>query len=169
MGGQGVILLGTVLGTAAVVYERKYATQAPSYGTETRGSPAESQVIISSKRISFPEIEQADVLVAMTQKAFDRHKGRLGKEPQLIVDADLVKVTSTVGRIWRIPATKLSEERLGSRSCANIVMLGAMVRLTSLVGPDAARKAIKATVPPNTVDKNLKAFELGMEAAETES
>jgi 2-oxoglutarate ferredoxin oxidoreductase subunit gamma len=169
MGGQGVILLGTVIGTAAVVYEGKYATQAPSYGTETRGSPAESQVIISSKRIGFPEVEQADILVAMTQGALDRHREKLTKEPTVIVETDLVRVIpTTLGRVWKIPATRLSEQNLNSRSYANMVMLGAVVKLTGIVSSDAAKEAIKATVPPNTIHSNLQAFELGMEAARTE-
>jgi len=169
MGGQGVILLGTVIGTAAVAYEGKYATQAPSYGTETRGSPAESQVIISSKRIGFPEVEQADILVAMTQRALDRHKEKLTKEPTVIVETDLVRVIpTTLGRVWKIPATRLSEQNLNSRSYANMVMLGAVVKLTGIVSSDAAKEAIKATVPQNTIHSNLQAFELGMEAAGTE-
>lgn len=165
MGGQGIVLLGTILGTAAVVYERKYATQAPSYGTETRGSPAESQVIISSKRIGFPEIEQADILVAMTQRALDSHRGKLAKEPTVIVDTDLVKVIpTTLGQVWKIPATRLSEQHLNSRNYANMVMLGATVKLTGLVSLDAAKEAIKAIVPTNTIRSNLQAFELGMNA-----
>jgi Pyruvate/2-oxoacid:ferredoxin oxidoreductase gamma subunit len=39
-----------------------------------------------------------------------------------------------------------------------------MVKLTNMVSADAARNAIRVTVPPNTVDKNLKAFELGTNA-----
>jgi 2-oxoglutarate ferredoxin oxidoreductase subunit gamma len=165
MGGQGIVLLGTVLGTAAVMYDGKFATQAPSYGTETRGSPAESQVVISPKKIGFPETEEVDVLVAMTQAALNRHEKRLGKESKVIVDSDLVRLVSpTLEKVWKIPATKYSEQNLASRNYANMVMLGAMVKLTNMVSADAARNAIRVTVPPNTVDKNLKAFELGTNA-----
>ena len=166
MGGQGIVLLGTVLGTAAVMYDDKYATQAPSYGTETRGSPAESQVVISSKKIGFPETERADILVAMTRTAFNRHKAKLNDESLAIVDADLVRdIPSPDGKMWKIPATRLSEQNLSSRSYANMVMFGAIVSLTGVVSPEAAKKAIRSVVPPNTVDENLKAFELGAGAA----
>lgn len=166
MGGQGVVLLGTILGTAAVVYEGKYATQAPSYGTETRGGPAKSQVIISSGSIGYPEVEQADILVAMTQASLDRHVKTLSKDVTVIVDSDLVRdVPSTLLKVRRIPATRLSEQSLASRNYANMVMFGALVQLTGLVGPEAARNAINITVPTGTVEKNLKAFELGVKAA----
>jgi len=167
MGGQGVVLLGTILGTAAVAYDGKYATQASSYGTEARGGPAKSQVVISSRSIGYPEARQLDILVAMTQGALSTHVKTLGKEATVIVDSDLVRdVPSTLGKIQRIPATRLSEQSFASRSYANMVMLGALVRLTGIVSPRAARNAITVTVPPDTVEKNLKAFELGFKAAE---
>lgn len=170
MGGQGIVLLGTALGTAAVMYDDKYATQAPSYGTETRGSPAESQVVISTKRIGSPETEKADILVAMTQSAFNRHKAKLHKESRVIVDPDLVRDTPSIGaKVWKIPATKLSEQNLSSRSYANMVMFGAIVSLTGVVSPEAAKNAIRSVVPPNTIDKNLRAFELGTGSAKEKS
>jgi len=170
MGGQGIVLLGTALGTAAVMYDDKYATQAPSYGTETRGSPAESQVVISSNKIGSPETEKADILVAMTQTALNRHKAKLHKESRVIVDQDLVRdIPSVAGKVWKIPATKLSEQNLSSRSYANMVIFGAMVSLTGVVSPEAAKNAIRSVVPPSTVDKNLRAFELGTDSAKKTS
>lgn len=160
------MLLGTILGTAAVVYEGKHATQAPSYGTETRGGPAKSQVIISFGSIGYPEVKRADILVAMTQAALDRHLKTLSKDVTVIVDSDLVgDVPSTPAKVRRIAATRLSEQNLASRNYANMVMFGALVHLTGLVSPEAARNAIKIGVPAGTVEKNLKAFELGVRAA----
>lgn len=165
MGGQGIVLMGTVLGTAAVECDGKYATQAPSYGTETRGSPTSSQVIISSTSIGYPEVKQTDILVAMTQTALNHHSKKLRKEATVIVDSDLVQdVPSTVGKVERIPATKLSEDSLQSRNYANMVMFGALVKLTRLVSIEGARKAIRAAVPQATIESNLKAFELGVRA-----
>jgi len=157
--------MGTVLGTAAVEYDRKYATQAPSYGTETRGSPTMSQVVISSTSIGYPGVRQTDILVAMTQTALNQHSKNLSKEAIVFVDPDLVKsVPSNVGKVGRIPATKLSEESLGSRNYANTVMLGALIKSTRLVSIEGARNAIRATVPRGTIESNLRAFELGVRA-----
>lgn len=168
MGGQGIVLLGTILGTAAVVHERKFATQAPSYGTETRGSPAKSQIVISSEKIGYPEIRKASILIAMTQAALSCHAEMLNKQATVIVDSDLVKtIPSTLGHVWKVPATRLSEEKLGSRNYANMVMFGAMVKVRGLVSRKAAKDAITSTVPEHTVGKNLMAFELGVKAAET--
>ncbi|MDD6382455.1 MAG: 2-oxoacid:acceptor oxidoreductase family protein, partial [Selenomonadaceae bacterium] len=46
-----------------------------------------------------------------------------------------------------------------------IVALGALVRLTGIVSFDAIKKAVANRVPPHTVDANMKALELGWEAA----
>lgn len=155
------------MGTAAAEYDGKYATQAPSYGTETRGSPTKSQVIISTRRIGYPEVVQPNILVAMTQTALDQHWKTLSRDATVIVDSDLVRAQpATLEKVIRVPATRLSEQILGSRNYANMVMLGALVRSTGSVSIDSARKAICATAPHGSVEANLKAFELGAKAVE---
>ena len=42
-------------------------------------------------------------------------------------------------------------------------MIGAITGFTNVISEEAARKAIEASVPPGTEDKNLSAFEAGME------
>ncbi len=41
-------------------------------------------------------------------------------------------------------------------------MIGAIARATNIISEEAARNAIKDSVPPGTEDKNLAAFEAGM-------
>jgi len=72
LGGQGVVLMGEILGRAAV-YDGKHAVQTQSYGAEARGSAARSEVIISDEKIGFPKVRKCDVLVAMSQSALDKH------------------------------------------------------------------------------------------------
>jgi len=47
-GGQGVILAGLLLGKAAI-NDNKYAVQTQSYGPESRGGAARSEVVISDQ------------------------------------------------------------------------------------------------------------------------
>jgi len=51
---------------------------------------------------------------------------------------------------------------------ANIVMIGAITGFTKVISEESARKAIAASVPPGTEDKNLSAFEAGMELSQQE-
>lgn len=51
VGGQGLILCGTLLGEAAALYDGKRATLTSEYGVETRGTFAKSDVIVSDEEI----------------------------------------------------------------------------------------------------------------------
>ena len=51
-GGQGVVLAGVLLGTAATLKDNKHAIQTQSYGAAARGGAARSDVIISDENIS---------------------------------------------------------------------------------------------------------------------
>jgi 2-oxoglutarate ferredoxin oxidoreductase subunit gamma len=44
---------------------------------------------------------------------------------------------------------------------ANIVMVGFFAAVTDVVGADALRKSVEASVPAGTEDLNLSAFEFG--------
>ena len=63
-------------------------------------------------------------------------------------------------KVYGIPATRLAEE-LGRKMILNIVMVGFFTSVTKLVEYEAAREAVKASVPQGTEDMNLKAFERG--------
>ncbi|MFC1683073.1 2-oxoacid:acceptor oxidoreductase family protein, partial [Candidatus Zixiibacteriota bacterium] len=63
-GGQGAVMSGIILAKAAVLYERRHATQkdgkfaiqTQSYGPEVRGSVTKSDVKISDERIYYPYV-----------------------------------------------------------------------------------------------------------------
>ena len=59
-----------------------------------------------------------------------------------------------------IPASRFAEE-LGRRLVQNIVMVGFFTAVTGLMPKDAAAKAVKDSVPPATIDLNMRAFERG--------
>jgi Pyruvate/2-oxoacid:ferredoxin oxidoreductase gamma subunit len=46
---------------------------------------------------------------------------------------------------------------------ANIIMLGTLVKITSLVKPAAIEKAIEDSVPGNLKRGNIEAFKIGQE------
>ena len=45
----------------------------------------------------------------------------------------------------------------------NIVMVGFFTAVTGLVSEEAAKEAVKDSVPPATIDLNMKAFQRGFE------
>lgn len=161
LGGQGVVLAGVILGRAAV-YDGRYAVQTQSYGAEARGSAAKSEVIISDEKINFPKVRKCDILVAMSQSALDTHFKDLKENGILLVDGDLVKrVPKIEANVFRIPATKIAETELKSRIYANVVMLGALTKITRIVSKDIVEKAIADSVPQETKENNLNGFKKG--------
>lgn len=165
LGGQGVVLAGEILGRAAV-YDGKHAVQTQSYGAEARGSAARSEVIISDQKVGFPKVRKCDILVAMSQSALNKHLKDLKEGGTLLVDEDIVKkIPKLKAKIFKIPATKIAETALKSRIYVNVVMLGALTKITNLVTEEAVKKAIINSVPEETKEGNLEGFKKGITRA----
>jgi 2-oxoglutarate ferredoxin oxidoreductase subunit gamma len=165
LGGQGVVLAGQILGRAAV-YDGKYAVQTQSYGAEARGGMAKSEVIISDNRIGYPAVRKCDILVAMTQEALDKSIRDLKENGTLLVDNGFVKaIPRAKARVYELPITQTSEEKIGGKLYANIVMLGSLAGITGVVGEHSMRKAIEYVVPKRVFEVNLMAYKSGKELA----
>jgi 2-oxoglutarate ferredoxin oxidoreductase subunit gamma len=167
-GGQGVILSAMILGKAASIYENAFATMTQSFGPEARGGACSAQLVISDSPVLYPYVTQPDVLVVMSQEAYNRFAPELKPEGMLIIEEDLVRVSDLKGdpRIYAIPATRFAEE-LGKRMVLNSVMVGFFTAVTKLLSADAVRKAVADSVPPNSRELNLKAFDKGLDYGST--
>jgi 2-oxoglutarate ferredoxin oxidoreductase subunit gamma len=163
-GGQGIVLAGNILGKAAAIYDGKHATFTQSYGPEARGGACAAEVIIDENPVHYPHIVDPEVLVVMSQGAYNRYLPDFRPDGLLIIDSDLVELDEMVGErpVLGIPATRIAEE-VGRRVVANIVMLGFVAAVTDLVSVDAMRDAALATIPKKTIDLNTKAFQAGLD------
>ena len=166
-GGQGIILAGVIYGRAAVI-DGKNAVQTQSYGSASRGGACKSDVIISDEEIYELEFPQPDVLIVMIQEAYEKHFSHLMEDGILIVEKDLVQISKSKRKAYAISFTEIAEKEFGRKIMANMVMIGYMTALLSIVSKDAVQQAIRENVPPGTEDKNIEAFEkgyaLGLEA-----
>jgi len=164
LGGQGVIRCGLISGKALSLYDNKHATMTQSFGPEARGSACSSQLVVSDDRVLYPYIVAPQILVSMSQEAYDKYVPELDKNGILIVDEDLVKIKDTRKdiKMYSIPSTRFAES-LGNRIFANLVMLGFFTSITKIVSPEAMKKALPGLVPERFLDLNIKAFEKGYE------
>jgi len=158
-GGQGIVLAGRILGMAAALWDRKESTLVQSYGPESRGGACCAQVIISDNVIRYPYVKTADVLVCMSQSAYEKYKGQLKAEGYLLTDKDLV-TPNEERDFFSVPSTRMAEE-LGRAMMANIIMLGFVTAVTALISEKAAKEAVLSSVPKGTEEMNLKAFSKG--------
>jgi len=161
-GGQGVILAGIIVGRAASIYNNKFATLTQSFGPEARGSACSAQVIVSDGKITYPYVTRPEILLVMSQEACSKFLPEASDNAIVIIEEDLVKPGSLKPgmKLYGIPATRLAEE-LGRKMILNIVMVGFFTSVTKIVDYEAAREAVKASVPQGTEEMNLKAFERG--------
>lgn len=164
-GGQGLITAGIILAEAAGIYGGKNVCQTQAYGPEARGGASKAEVIISDGDIDYPMAIKPDVLLAMNQKSCDAFCFDLKPDGLLIIDASLVKDVPTSKAI-AIPFTQIARQQLGKEMVANIVALGALVKLTGIVELSALEAAVLARIPPGTEELNKKALEAGITAAE---
>jgi 2-oxoglutarate ferredoxin oxidoreductase subunit gamma len=163
-GGQGIVLAGQILGQAVSLHEKgKFATLTQSYGPEARGGYCSAEVAISDEPIGYPYVISPQVLVIMSQEAYNKYTKNLRPETLVIVDPDLVKPNASQNlKILSIPATNLARE-MGRVVVANIIMLGFLAAVSNVVSSEALKKSISASVPEGTGEFNLKAFTLGYE------
>lgn len=161
-GGQGMILAGIILSEAAAIGAGKNVVQTQSYGPEARGGTSKAEVIIADAGIDYPQVIQANLLLAMSQEACDRYGREVKAEGWLIVDADKVKRVPPHPRTVRVPITRVAAEELGRGITANIVGLGVIVGLTGIVPQQAIVEAVEKLVPPGTKEINLRALEAGL-------
>jgi 2-oxoglutarate ferredoxin oxidoreductase subunit gamma len=167
-GGQGIIKSGIIVAAAASIHSDKNAVQTQSYGPESRGGACKSEVVISEEDIDFPKVVEPDVLVVMSQAAYNDYAEDVKSGGTVILDPDMIPREKSLknSKVYRVPATKIAEE-LGRRIVANIVMLGAFAAITELLDENALKESVKENIPKGTEELNLAAFDKGYEYGKT--
>ena len=167
-GGQGVILAGIIIGKAASIFDENEAVQTQSYGPEARGGASKCEVVVSDGEIDYPKVQSPDILVAMSNEALIKYIVDLKDEGTLIVDpgtTDIEDVRDFIDqhniKVYEAPATKTANDEIGLKIVANIVMVGAITKITGVISENAAIEAIKDSVPAGTEEKNINALEAG--------
>lgn len=166
-GGQGVITAGYIMGQAAALYDDKESTLTRVYGPEARGSACYSGVVVDEEEIDYPYLINPEIMVIMSQEAYEKFLPQLLEGGVLIIDSSIVKPDKRAEKykLYRVPATQMAEE-MGNRVVANVVMLGFVGRIWNAVSLNGLRESVKATVPKKHLDLNLRAFETGIRLAE---
>lgn len=160
-GGQGIVLAGQIFGQAVALYDGKFATLTQSYGPEARGGSCSAEVVISDEPVGYPYVISPQVMVIMSQEAYNKFTPGLEPGTLVIIDKDLVKPDESGAlKILSVPATSMARE-MGRTVVANIIILGFLAAVSDLVSPEALKKSILATVPEGTGEFNLRAFETG--------
>jgi 2-oxoglutarate ferredoxin oxidoreductase subunit gamma len=163
-GGQGVITAAIILAEAAVLHEDLNAIQSQSYGPEARGGATRSDVIVSDAEIHFPKVLQPNILVCLTQAAYNKFYTIVRPGGLLITDTHYVSTHRALdARCWELPMYETVMDRIGKPLVFNICMLGALLGLKPLVQSQSIMAVLEKRIPPAFLEMNQQALDLGRE------
>jgi len=161
-GGQGVMLTGKLLTTAAVK-EGKNATWLPSYGPEMRGGTANCTVVIDERPVTSPIVDHPTEVIAMNLPSMIKFGEKLMSSGTLFVNSSVIdkKIARDDVKVIEIPANNIAEE-VGSLKVANMVLLGAFVELTKAVRLETTEETLKEKFSGSSLlEPNLEAIRKG--------
>ncbi len=166
VGGQGIVSAGGMLAEAAAIYENHEALMGCAYGSEARGTFTKSEVIIDDKRIAFPEVQKADIVVVLHQIAYDRYFDKVEEGTRLIYDSDSITPRESKAEQIGAPITSLAES-IGAVGSQNMIALGILSSYEGMVGEEPLEKLIdkKFAAKPKVAERNRKALKVGRQAA----
>ena len=161
-GGQGLVLASIIL-AEALMMDGFNIISGESHGIEARGGASSAEIIASKKEIFDLSVTLPDILVSISQQAYDKYGKKIKKDTLVILDSSLIKSEAMPdsGNVHAFPFTKIVREELGTTLPTNICFLGALVGISKIVNIDSVKKAILNRVPEKSGSINLKAFELG--------
>ena len=165
VGGQGILSMGKFLAYAGMDTQMN-VSWCPSYGPEMRGGTANCSVILSDQEIGSPVITLPDSVIVMNRPSFDKFEPMLKPGGLLIMDSDLIPDESirTDIKVIKIPAQTIAEG-LSSKTIANMVLLGALVKETGIVEVEDLLKALKDHGKEKFYKVNEQAVARGIEYA----
>ena len=165
-GGQGLIQAARILAEAAAIYDNMNAAESCSYGPEARGAASRAEIIISDEAIDCPRVEQIDVLMALTQEAYDKHIHDLKPKGIIVTDSDVEIDSRCDGMVhYSESLIAASESRLNKPSMVNILALGYLSEICDVLDKRSIAKAILARVPRMSENLFIEAYEVGLEIA----
>ncbi|MDD5135447.1 MAG: 2-oxoacid:acceptor oxidoreductase family protein [Phycisphaerae bacterium] len=143
-GGQGVILAGNVLAYACIDAGKNVCAMA-SYGAEVRGGTAKAIISISDEEIDSPIITKPNLAIIMNAPSFIKYIDSIRPGSAVIINSSMIDATLAKRSnldIVGIDATNLAI-KMGNIKVANIILLGAMIKKTKILEPQAVINGMK--------------------------
>lgn len=158
-GGQGLIMMGVLIGQAACADGHNVA-QTQTYGIAMRGGISYSEVVISDEPITYPKVMAPDFILTLTGETFHifhkKYPGAL-----IAVDEGEFDIPATDGRTIKLPLSRYCRE-IGDMRILNIMAIGAVEGATEMLGDEMLERTIAARFPKSR-ESNLAAYRVGVE------
>ena len=166
-GGQGMLLIGKFMAMSCML-DGKHVSWLPSYGPEMRGGTANCSVVVSDGEVYTPIVSAPDTVIIMNEPSLPKFEPLLKKGGLMIINSSLInsRPTRTDIKVVCVPCNKIAEE-LGMDRIANLVALGAFIKLTGAVMLESVAHAMKKVykrAKPEMLELNKKALQAGFDA-----
>lgn len=162
-GGQGAWTASELLARAAIA-EGKYIQSFPEFGPERMGAPVTAFTRISTEPIHLHcAVYNPDVVAVLDPtllKSVRVAEGLVEEGGSIVVNTkdshvEIRKLlNSDRGKLWTVPATEISIKILGM-PITNTAMLGAVARVTGIVGLTTIEKMIEERFRADVAEKNF--------------
>ncbi len=131
-----------------------------------RGGTANCNVIVSDNKIGSPVISSPDTVIAMNRPSMEKFEDSITPDGVMIYNSSLIDIEPKRSdiKIYGLDITNIAKE-MGNTKIANMIVLGAYLKVRGVVTIDAVMKALKKMLPERHHDKlplNQKALEKGM-------
>jgi 2-oxoisovalerate ferredoxin oxidoreductase beta subunit len=161
-GGQGVLLLGEMLAEAGLDAGLE-VSWLPSYGPEMRSGTSNCHVRLGRQAIDSPMVAHPQILVAMNEPSLRKFVQTVAPGGWIIYNGDDFPADCEREGVHVIaqPFTRIAD-KLGNARAGNMLMLGALLGITGVLGDanvDAAMKRLLKN--PRWNELNKRALALG--------
>ena len=161
-GGQGAVTAANILARAAVI-EGKYAQAFPYFGAERRGAPVVAFARISDKPLEVhSQVRNPNIVVVLDPAIPDLVDVTQGIKPGgLIILNSPEKTTIRHEKVYCVNATKIAKDLglvIGGWPVVNTAILGALVKVSSLISISSLEKAIEEQLGKSLAKVNIEAM-----------
>ncbi|MEM0043260.1 MAG: 2-oxoacid:acceptor oxidoreductase family protein [Sulfolobales archaeon] len=164
-GGQGVLVLGRILGKAISRYTSYYVLGSESYAAEVRGGDSRADLIISDsyEEADFIKVRAADIALFMHQQQLEAYLNLVRDGGVILVDYSNIIDPGVLNRLDRFrvqakPYTEIAERLFNTSRVANMIALGHIVKILKIIDPEHVEKIIADETPKEWREINIRAF-----------
>ncbi len=165
-GGQGVLMMGVSLANSAM-NQGFHVTYLPAYGAEMRGGTANCTVAVGDEEIASPVASEPNYLIVMNSPSLFTFQNKVTSGGTIFLNSSIIndRPNRNDVKIVCVPCADIAHE-LGNSRVANIIMMGAFIKISGVVSPDIYLKSLESIMgskKKSLAEINRKAFAAGFD------
>ena len=164
-GGQGVLLLGRLIGLVASKYMNYYTSGTEHYASETRGGESRVDMVIADsleEAFNFVSVTNPHIMILLYPYNLDSYLKLAQRETFVFLDKTFHQgEVRTEAKLYAHEYTRLAEKLLNNPRVANMLLLGHVVKVTNLLPLDYVKMGIAELLDKRYHEANFKALEAG--------